>query len=89
MAKGGRIPLFIILVVLGGLIGSMLGEVIARLLPSVSRVLALDQPLKIGLIQPIQFNLEILSITLGFIIKFNVITILGIIAGIIFYYRYN
>lgn len=89
MAKAGRVPLFIALVTLGGLIGSMVGEIIARLLPAVSGVLALDQPLKIGLIQPLQLNLEILSITLGFIIKFNALTILGIIASIIFYYRYN
>jgi hypothetical protein len=89
MAKGGRFPLFITLVVLGGLIGSMLGEVIARLLPPVGRVLALNQPLKIGLVQPIKLDLEILSITLGFIIKFNALAVLGIIAGIIFYYRYN
>jgi uncharacterized YccA/Bax inhibitor family protein len=89
MAKDRQIPLFIILIIVGGLIGSMLGEVIARLLPSVSRALALNHSLKIGLIQPVHVNLEILSITFGFIIKFNVLSILGVITGIIFYYRDN
>jgi hypothetical protein len=87
MAKGRGITLFIIFLILGGLIGSISGEIIARSLPEIGHLGALDHPWKIGLIQPLHLNLEILSVTFGLIIKVNALTIIGIIGSVILYYR--
>lgn len=68
----------LIIVILGALIGSALGEVLGLILPEgvVKEFFLRSAQFSLG---PASLNLIILTITLGFSIKLNVIGVLGII----------
>ncbi len=67
----GNIGYFLAFLLLGGILGSALGTLIAKIFPSLSII-------KTSLTGPLSFNLEIIS----FGIKLNLASILGIVAGI-------
>lgn len=77
--------MFIFFILTGGLLGGVLGEIL-RVLTSegVIRDLFLTgfEP---GISPPFTLNLQLFSITLGFTIKINLLTLLGIILGIYIY----
>lgn len=69
-----HIGYFIAFVIVGGLLGSALAVLVAKIFPALSI-------LKENLTAPVGFNLEVLA----FSIKVNAGTLLGIIAGILFF----
>jgi hypothetical protein len=68
---------FLVIILLGALIGSTLGEVLALVLPEgvVKEFFLRSAQFSVG---PATLNLVIITFTLGFGIKLNVISVLGI-----------
>ncbi len=88
MAKdGARAASLLVLLVLGGLIGSVLGEVIGALLPGgwLERLLA--RGVSPGLHPPFTLDLKVLTLTLGFSVKITLATILGMILAVVIWKR--
>lgn len=78
MAIQRNIGLIIVVVVAGLVVGSLLGEILGHLLP-VGRVrdFLIRGPV-IGLTPPATLDLRLMSLTLGFAFKVNVVGILGV-----------
>jgi hypothetical protein len=72
----GNIGYFMAFMVIGGILGSALGTLIAKIFPSLSVI-------KANLTGPLGFTLDIIS----FSIRLNLSAIFGIIAGIIIFKR--
>lgn len=72
----GNIGYFIAFMIIGGILGSAFGTLIAKIFPSLSIV-------KANLTAPLGFSLEIIS----FSIRLNIAAILGIVVGIIVFKR--
>ncbi|MDY6934566.1 MAG: hypothetical protein SVZ03_10140 [Spirochaetota bacterium] len=72
----GNLGFFIVFLIIGGILGSAMGTLLAKLFPTLSIV-------KSNLTAPIGFNLEIIS----FSIRLNLAAIIGMIVGIFIYQR--
>lgn len=88
MAQGSdRVVVLLAIVILGGLIGSVLGEVIAMVLPggTVERLLA--KGVNPGLNPPFTLDLKVIVVTVGFSVKITLATILGVVLSLIIWKR--
>jgi len=88
MAQGSdRVVVLLAIVILGGLIGSVLGEVIAMVLPggTVERLLA--KGVSPGLTPPFTLDLKVIVVTMGFSVKVTLATILGVVLSLIIWKR--
>ena len=75
--KRKSLAYYMFIIILGGIIGSVLGDAIALVLPAgvVKQFFLESWPFGI---EPTTINLRILKITFGFSIKFNIIGVVGI-----------
>ena len=82
MNKGKQIGMVVTTLVLGAVIGTLVGKILAFILPEgvVKQFFLLSTTLSIG---PGTVNIVLLSITVGFSITLNVISLIGI--GISYY----
>jgi len=72
-------------VVVGGLFGSLLGEILlAAFQPGVIQNV-FTQSVHPGLDPPVKLNLWLLTITVGFTLKMNLLTFIGILLGVFVY----
>ena len=80
--SGGYLLLFIFI---GGLLGSILGEILQIVSPQglVRNIFA--EALSLGLDPPVTVNLVLLKFTLGFLLKINLLSILGMLLGAYLY----
>lgn len=74
--------ILLILLVIGGILGSILGQ----LMSSFSALSFLNEGRVVGL-PPATLNLEVLAITLGFTFKVNLLSLLGFIFAFYVYRR--
>ena len=83
MRKSGLMLLLFILV--GGLLGGVLGEILRVLTPpgTVQNIFA--KAVMPGLDPPLTVDLVMLKLTFGFLLKMNLLTLLGIFLGIYLY----
>jgi len=82
LSRGFKSPwILVILLVIGGLIGTLLGQTFGQYLPI---LMTGFQP--IGL-QPTTINLVVLNITFGLIIQINVASIIGFLLAMFIYFR--
>lgn len=72
----------ILLLLLFGLAGGVLGEIIGRNFKSLSY---LGHYSTIGMTKPLTFNLKLLSLTFGISFNINILSIIGMILGIFIY----
>jgi len=72
----GNLGFFLAFLLIGGILGSALGALIARLFPAL-------QIINAGLTGPLSLNLEIIS----FGVKLNLSAIAGMIAGVLIFRR--
>ncbi|HID96304.1 MAG TPA: DUF4321 domain-containing protein [Candidatus Latescibacteria bacterium] len=82
------IGLLIVLLCIGLLIGTVVGEILGFLLPEnnvVRKVLVNSFRYEL---QPLTINLIVFSITFGFGLNFNLITLIGIVLAW-YYYKYS
>ncbi len=70
---------------IGGLLGGMLGEILTVFSPSEQIQTIFAKSLSPGIDPPLTVNLILIKVTLGFLFKINLLTILGILLGIYLY----
>lgn len=70
---------------IGGLLGGMLGEILTVFSPSEPIQTIFAKALSPGIDPPLTINLILFKITIGFLFKINLLTILGIFLGIYLY----
>ncbi|NLC07537.1 MAG: DUF4321 domain-containing protein [Syntrophomonadaceae bacterium] len=75
--------ILLILLIIGGIIGSWLGVVLVKMWPGLG---LLGQTEVIGL-PPTTLDLQILSVTFGFALRLNLLTVLGFILAYLIYRR--
>jgi len=80
--SGGYLLLFIFI---GGLLGSILGEILQIVSPEGAvRSFFVVAP-RIGLDPPVSVNLVLIKFTLGFLFKINLLSVLGMLLGAYIY----
>ncbi len=70
---------------IGGLLGGMLGEILTVFSPSEQIQAIFAKSVSPGIDPPLTVNLVLIKVTLGFLFKINLLTILGILLGIYLY----
>lgn len=70
---------------IGGLLGGMLGEILTVFPPSEPIQTIFARSLSPGIDPPLTVNLVLIKVTLGFLFKINLLTILGILLGVYLY----
>lgn len=77
--------LLILFILLGGLFGGLLGEILRAIAPAgpLQDIFAKIQ--EIGLNPPFTIDLKLFTITFGFMLRINLFTILGVLLGIYIY----
>ena len=73
-----------ILVLLGGIAGSFIGEVLKRQVPLLA---VFGETFSVGFTKPIYLDLHILELTFGFSFDINLMSIIGIVLVIIFFIK--
>ncbi len=80
MRKDRSVALLFVLVVVGALLGSVLGEALAGNLPILARTIDVG-------IEPTTVNLFVLTLTLGASLKLNLASAIGIILALLLFRR--
>ncbi len=83
MNKSGWTLLGFILI--GGLLGGMLGEILTVFSPSELIHTIFAKSMSPGIDPPMTVDLVLIKITLGFLFKVNLLTVLGIFLGMYLY----
>lgn len=79
MAAQRGLGLVLLIVVAGLVVGSLLGELFGHVLPSGWLQDLLTRGPTIGLTSPVTLDLALFSITFGFVLKVNLVGVLGIV----------
>ncbi len=80
--SGGYLLLFIFI---GGLLGSILGEILQIVSPQGTVQTIFAEALLLGLDPPVTINLVLLKFTIGFLLKINLLSVLGMLLGAYLY----
>ena len=83
--KPGGTAAFVVIIILGAIIGSALGELIAYLFPGGILERIFSQGISPGLNPPATLDLKIFSLTLGFSVRINLASLMGLILGAYLY----
>ena len=70
---------------IGGLLGGMLGEILTVFSPSEQIQTIFAKSVSPGIDPPFSIDLVLIKVTLGFLFRVNLLTILGILLGIYLY----
>jgi len=75
----------VICVIVGGLLGGLLGETLAAVFrPGIIQNI-FTQALNLGITPPFTVDLWLLKVSLGFTLKMNLLTFIGILLGVFVY----
>ena len=77
--------MLIFFILVGGLLGGLMGEVLLLLSPSGFLRDVFSKSYELGIIPPFTFDLHLLTFTIGFTFRINLLSLLGIILGIYTY----
>ena len=86
MPAGKSLLKGLIIIVIGALLGTMVGELLGAYLPDGAVKNFFLKSIRLGL-DPASLDLQILVLTFGLILKINVLTVIGIIAAGVILYR--
>ncbi|HKX19093.1 MAG TPA: DUF4321 domain-containing protein [bacterium] len=78
--RTSREPWWILIVVV--IAGAMLGSVVADSLGQFTYLAPLGHSVVVGVDPPVTLDLRVITLTLGFVVRLNLATVLGIIAAI-------
>lgn len=81
---GGTIA-FLVILILGALIGSVIGKVLASLNPGGFLDVAFGQGINPGLAPPATLDLKIVTVTFGFTVEINLASLLGVLTAAYLY----
>jgi hypothetical protein len=76
--------LFIFLLI-GGLLGGILGEILQVMAPQGTIQNIFSTHFSLGITQPLTLDLILVKLTLGFTVKINILSILGMFVGVYLY----
>ena len=80
-----NIWLLLILILVGALLGNVLGEILRVISPEGPVRNIFTEGFHIGITPPVTLDLRIITFTIGFSIRANLLTLLGSILGIYIY----
>jgi len=80
-------PVLFVVMLFGALIGSVLGEILGLLAPGGLMEKVFTRCISFGLYPPGTLDLKVLSFTLGFSFKMNLLSLLGIFLAAFVYKR--
>ena len=83
LKKSGRYLLLFIFI--GGLLGSILGEILQIVSPQGTVQSIFAEAMHLGLDPPVTVNLILIKFTIGFLIKINLLSVLGMLMGAYLY----
>ena len=83
LKKSGRYLLLFIFI--GGLLGSVLGEILQIVSPQGVVQSIFGEALSLGLDPPVTVNLVLFKFTLGFLVEINLLSVLGMLLGAYLY----
>ena len=75
-------------IVMGGLLGGILGEILRVIAPQGTTQKIFATALAPGIDPPLTLDLVMFTITLGFTIKMNLLTFLGMLLGLYLYKQF-
>jgi uncharacterized protein DUF4321 len=78
--RAARDPWWILVVVV--VAGAMLGSVVADALGQFTYLAPIGHSVAVGVDPPVTLDLRVVTLTLGFVIRLNLATVLGIIAAV-------
>lgn len=77
--------LFLMFIILGGLFGGILGEILKAISPDGAIRNIFLKGYSIGIIPPFTLDLSLITVTIGFTIRLTLFSILGIFLGVYIY----
>ncbi len=80
-----NIWVLLLLILIGALLGNVLGEILRAISPEGPVRNIFTEGFHIGIAPPLTLNLRIITFTIGFTIRANLLTLLGSILGIYIY----
>jgi len=80
-----NIGLLILFILIGALLGGVLGEILRSISPEGPLRNTFTEGFHIGITPPVTLDLRIVTFTIGFAIRVNLLTLLGGILGIYIY----
>ena len=77
--------ILLVFVLIGGLLGGVLGEILRVMAPhgTIQTIFATNYVL--GITEPLTIDLVLLKFTIGFVLKINLLSLLGMFLGIYLY----
>ena len=77
--------ILLLFVLIGGLLGGVLGEILRVMAPhgTIQTIFATNYVL--GITEPLTIDLVLLKFTIGFVLKINLLSLLGMFLGIYLY----
>ncbi len=77
--------MLIFFIILGGLIGGILGEILRVVSPEGVLQDIFSRAYSIGIDPPLTLDLKLFSTTVGFLVRINLFSLLGILLGVYIY----
>ena len=77
--------ILLIFVLIGGLLGGVLGEILRVMAPHGTIQTVFATNFSLGITEPLTIDLVLLKFTIGFVLKINLLSLLGMFLGIYLY----
>jgi hypothetical protein len=77
--------ILLIFVLIGGLLGGVLGEILRVMAPHGTIQTVFATNFVLGITEPLTIDLVLLKFTIGFVLKINLLSLLGMFLGIYLY----
>ena len=77
--------ILLIFVLIGGLLGGVLGEILRVMAPHGTIQTVFATNFVLGITEPLTIDLILLKFTIGFVLKINLLSLLGMFLGIYLY----
>jgi hypothetical protein len=85
--KPGGTAAFLVIIILGALIGTVIGEILGSLWPGGILERIFGRGITPGLHPPASLDLKIVTLTFGFTVRINLASLLGLLVGAYLYKR--
>ena len=77
--------ILLIFVLIGGLLGGVLGEILRVMAPHGTIQTVFATNFVLGITEPLSIDLVLLKFTIGFVLKINLLSLLGMFLGVYLY----